>query len=352
MLGEHVCGAVQGCLRWRRCGANIRPAMRALTNDDLEPHAFPQRMQNKPVDRLPPLNLLASFEAAARHLSFTRAAAERFVTQSAMSRQMRALEEELGVALFSRQHRALALTADGQRLLTACTAALGTLRGAVRDIRAPNRREVLALTTTPGFAALWLIPRLTAFTRAHPGIDVRLDATLENRTLGDDGFDLAIRYAKVAGAGTGVQLFNESMLPVCSPRLAAELALPLKRPADLAGHTLLHIVMDSDVGGLPMEWQAWFGSWGLAELQPAALLSFTSYAEAIAAAVAGQGVALGRRPLVDALLAGGQLLSPFEGELASPRAYQLMVAPAARARPAVRAFEQWLLAQAAAATSG
>jgi LysR family transcriptional regulator, glycine cleavage system transcriptional activator len=309
-------------------------------------------MQNKPVDRLPPLDLLAAFEAAARHLSFTRAAAERFVTQSAMSRQMRALEDELGVALFTRQHRALALTADGQRLLTACTAALGTLRGAMRDIRAPNRREVLALTTTPGFAALWLIPRLTAFTRAHPGIDVRLDATLDNRDLGAEGFDLAIRYAKVAGSGSGVKLFVESMLPVCSPRLTTELALPLKQPADLARHTLLHIAMDSDLGGLPMEWQAWFGSWGLPELQPAALLSFTSYAEAIAAAVAGQGVALGRRPLVDGLLAAGQLVTPFEGETASPRAYQLMVDPASRARPAVRAFEQWLLAQASQRGTG
>lgn len=304
-------------------------------------------MQNKPADRLPPLDLLVAFEAAARHLSFTRAAEERFVTQSAMSRQMRALEDELGVALFTRGHRTLALTADGQRLLAACGSALGTLRGAVREIRAPQRREVLGLTTTPGFAALWLIPRLTAFTRAHPGIDVRLDATLENRTLGAEGFDLAIRYAKVHGVPGGMNLFAESMLPVCSPRLAAELALPLRRPADLARHTLLHTAMDSDVGGLPMEWQPWFAAWGLAELQPAALLSFTSYAEAIAAAVAGQGVALGRRPLVDALLAGGQLVTPFAGELASPRAYQLIVAPAARARPAVRAFEQWLLAQAA-----
>jgi DNA-binding transcriptional LysR family regulator len=302
----------------------------------------------KPIDKLPPLDLVASFEAAARHLSFTKAAAERFVTQSAMSRQIRALEDELGVALFTRQHRTLVLTPDGQRLLAACTSALATLRGAVRDIRAPNRREVLALTTTPGFAALWLIPRLTAFTRAHPGIDVRLDATLDNRDLAAEGFDLAIRYAKVASLGAGTKLFEEAMVPVCSPRLVAELALPLREPADLAHHTLLHIAMDSDAGGLPMEWQAWFGAWGLPELQPAAMLSFTSYAEAITAAVAGQGVALGRRPLVDALLASGQLVTPFEGETASPRAYQLIVDPASRARPAVRAFEQWLLAQASA----
>ena len=302
----------------------------------------------KPVDRLPPLDLIASFEAAARHLSFTKAAAERFVTQSAMSRQMRTLEDELGVALFTRQHRALVLTADGQRLLAACTIALAGLRGAVRDIRAPNRREVLALTTTPGFAALWLIPRLTAFTRAHPGIDVRLDATLENRNLAAEGFDLAIRYAKVGSMGGGAKLFDEAMQPVCSPRLVAELALPLREPADLAHHTLLHLAMDNDASGMPVEWEAWLTAWGLADLRPAAQLSFTSYAEAITAALAGQGVALGRRPLVDALLASGQLVTPFAAQTASARAYQLIVDPASRARPAVRAFEQWLLQQAAA----
>src|SRR5437868_3528708 len=180
----------------------------------------------KPFDKLPPLDLVLSFETAARHLSFTKAAAERFVTQSAMSRQMRALEDELGVALFTRQHRALMLTADGQRLLAACTTALATLRGAVKDIRAPNRREVLALTTTPGFAALWLIPRLTAFTRAHPGIDVRLDATFERRNLSADGFDLAIRYVPTGGAGRA--LFDEAMQPVCSPRLLRRGGPPLE----------------------------------------------------------------------------------------------------------------------------
>jgi len=306
-------------------------------------------MQNKPLDKLPPLDLLASFEAAARHLSFTRAAAERFVTQSAMSRQIRALEDALGVALFSRHHRALVLTADGQRLLTACTTALGTLRGAVRDIRTPNRREVLALTTTPGFAALWLIPRLTAFTRAHPGIDVRLDATFEYRNLAADGFDLAVRYGKVGQVPGGRHLFGEALLPVCSPRLVKETAHPLREPADLARHALLHMELDHDVGGLPMEWEPWLAAMNLADLQPAARLSFTNYAEAIAAAVAGHGVAMGRRPLVDALLAGGQLVAPFAGEAASARGYYVVTDPAARARPAVRALEQWLLDQAGTA---
>ncbi|MET0518266.1 MAG: LysR substrate-binding domain-containing protein, partial [Burkholderiaceae bacterium] len=300
-------------------------------------------MQTKPLDRLPPLELLASFEAAARHLSFTRAAAERFVTQSAMSRQMRALEEDLGVVLFTRRHRALALTAEGQRLFSACIGALGALRVAAREIRAPHEREALSLTTTPGFASLWLIPRLTAFTRAHPGIDVRLDATLGNRNLAADGFDLAVRYGRLGSSGGGRKLFDDLMQPVCSPGLLSELALPLRAPADLGHHTWLHLAMDDDSGAMPSEWEPWLNAWNLAGLRPRARLSFTSYAEAIAAAVAGQGVALGRRPLVDALLAGGQLVAPFEAPVASARAYQLIVDPASRARPAVQAFEDWLL---------
>lgn len=314
------------------------------TNDVSEAFAFRQLMQDKPLDHLPPLPLLAAFEAAARHLSFTQAAAERFVTQSAMSRQIRALEEALGVPLFERRHRALVLTEDGQRLYAACSAALNSLRVAVRTVREPHQRQVLALTTTPGFASLWLIPRLTAFTRAHPGIDVRLDAGLSNRNLASEGFDLAIRYSPVGG-GQGQQLFAESMLPVCSPRLVGELGLPLREPADLARHTLLHLAMDGDSAGMPAEWEPWLNAWGLSDLRPAARLSFSSYAEAIAAAVAGQGVALGRRPLVDALLASGQLITPFDAGIASARAYRLLIDPAARSRPAVKAFAEWLLAQ-------
>lgn len=318
------------------------------TNDDLEGFAFRQIMSTKPIDRLPPLQLLAAFEAAARHLSFTQAAAERFITQSAMSRQIRALEDELGVTLFERRHRALALTEDGQRLYSACSAALNTLRVAVRTVREPHQRQVLALTTTPGFASLWLIPRLTGFTRAHPGIDVRLDAGLGNRNLASEGFDLAIRYSPV-GAAQGQQLFAEAMVPVCSPRLVGELGLPLREPRDLARHTLLHLAMDGDSTGMPAEWEPWLSAWGLVDLRPAARLSFSSYSEAIAAAIAGQGVALGRRPLVDALLASGQLVTPFDADIASARAYRLIVDPAAKSRPAVKAFERWLLQQCAAA---
>jgi DNA-binding transcriptional LysR family regulator len=297
----------------------------------------------KPHDRLPPLDLLAAFEAAARHLSFTRAGAERFITQSAMSRQIQALEDDLGVPLFRRHHRRLSLTEHGVRLHATCTAVLAQLRATVTEIRAPARREVLSLTTTPGFAALWLIPRLPAFTRAHPGVDVRLDASFERRDLRGEGFDIAVRYVPV-GRERVEPLFPESLQPVCSPRLMRS-GPPLKTPADLQQHTLLQF--SETGGGMPVEWEPWLQAVGLQDLQPAARLSFSSYGDVIAAAVAGQGVALGRRPLVDRLLRSRHLVAPFKDAPASSRAYYVIVEPGARTRPAVAALERWLREEAA-----
>jgi LysR family transcriptional regulator, glycine cleavage system transcriptional activator len=302
-------------------------------------------MRTQDAPRLPPLDLLVAFEAAARHLSFTRAGAERFVTQSAMSRQIRALEDELGVPLFERRHRALALTADGQRLYAACSAMLAQLRTAVAEIRAPARRQVLALTTTPGLASLWLIPRLARFTRAHPEVDVRLDATFDKRHLAADGFDIAIRYG-AAGSDIGTPLFAETMQPVCSPALLLT-GPPLAEPPDLAQHTLLQHEMGLRAGA-PVDWDTWLQAVGLPGLEPAARVSFSGYGEVVAAAVAGQGVGLGRRPLIDDLLGRGQLVTPFADRATSARAYFVVVEPSARHRPAVRALERWLLDEAAA----
>lgn len=294
--------------------------------------------------RLPPLDLLASFEAAARHLSFTKAGAERFITQSAMSRQIQALEGELGVPLFRRRHRALELTDDGRRLLATCTTVLQQLRDTVAGLRAPGQRQVLALSTTPGLAALWLIPRLPQFTQAHPGIDVRLDASLETRKLRDEGFDLVIRYAGTAHP-EGELLFGESMSPVCSPKLLKQ-GPPLATPHDLTRHTMLQLAPEPH-GGMPVEWDLWLQSVGAAGLQPAASLSFTGYDAAIAAALAGQGVALGRRPLIDALLRSRKLVAPFKDTMLMPRAYYLIVEPGAAQRPAVQALVAWLRTEAA-----
>lgn len=299
-------------------------------------------MHRKPA-RLPPLDLFAAFESAAKHLSFTKAGEELFVTQSAISRQIKALEDELGVALFLRRHRALALTDDGRRLYETCTGMLARLRSTVAQIRTPVSRQALALTTTPGIASLWLIPRLTLFTTAHPDIDVRIDATLRRRDLKADGFDLAIRYART-GSPIGTPLGGESMQPVCSPQLIRNKTRPLTTPADLCRHTLLQVVIPPGTD-MPLEWDPWLQAVGLAELQPAATLSFSNYDEAITAALAGHGVALGRRPLIDSLLRSRKLVAPFKQRIASPRAYFLQIAPDARTKPAAQAFERWLLEQ-------
>jgi DNA-binding transcriptional LysR family regulator len=296
------------------------------------------------IDRLPPLDLLLAFEAAARHLSFTRAAAERFVTQSAVSRQIRALEDDLGVALFARQHRSLVLTPAGEKLLLACQNMLAQMRRTVAGIRAPAAREVLAISTTPSFASLWLIPRLRGFTQANPQVDVRLDASYEVRDLRADGFDLAVRYQR-ADAGDGVALFRESMLPVCAPLLIRGKP-PLKTPRDLHAHTLLQ--MEGTPGsGMPMEWESWLSANGVPDLQPRSVLTFSSYNEVVAAALAGQGVALGRRPLIDALLRQRKLAAPFGDARQTAKAYFVLTDPASRARPSVRALADWMGAEAA-----
>jgi DNA-binding transcriptional LysR family regulator len=299
----------------------------------------------KDPSRLPPLDLLATFDSASRHLSFTKAAAERFVTQSAVSRQIRALEDDLGVPLFTRRHRSLALTDDGARLHEAVTRALSEVRAVVSRIRSPKRRDVISLTTTPGLASLWLIPRLAGFLRDNPGSDVRIDASLERRDLRGEGFDVALRYAR-AGSVDGVQLFREVTAPVCSPALARDRARPLRTPADLRHHTLLQVAVPAG-SAVPLEWAPWLQAVGLGDLEPAATLTFNNYDDAIAAAIEGQGVALGRRPLVDRLLRTRQLVEPFRRDpVASERAYFLVVSTEARNRPAVQNLAEWLVERA------
>lgn len=295
-----------------------------------------------PNQRLPSLDRLLVFDAAARQLSFTRAAGELFLTQSAVSRQVAALEAEIGVPLFVRRHRALDLTDDGRRLALAVDEALQGLRATVAQIRAPHGREVLTITTTPGLASLWLIPRLAGFTAAHPGVDVRIDASHDLRSLASEGFDIAIRYGR-SGALEGTPLFDEVVVPVCAPALLRR--LPLKQPADLARHTLLQT--GSVTGqGMPAEWTSWLAAVDAAQVEPAALLTFNTYDTAIAAAVSGQGVVLGRRPIIDSLLKSRALVAPFKGLWSMERGYALVMSAAARRRPGAMALHDWLLAQA------
>jgi len=295
---------------------------------------------------MPALDLLVGFEAAARHLSFTKAGEELNLTQSAVSRQIKELEGQLGVSLFQRRHRALALTEPGQQFYAATAQVLTTMRAATERLRAQaGRRRPLAVTTTHSFAALWLIPRLAGFTRDHPGVDVRITADTRVQDLERDGLDIALRHGAASLAGPdAIRLFGEKVFPVCSPRLLKK--KPLEKPADLRNHVLLQY--DDPDGRHPwLHWKTWLEVERIADLRPAGTLSFSGYEQIIPAALAGHGVALGRSPLVKNLLDSGELVAPFKSHADPARAYFAIVAKSAAARPEVAAFVEWLKSEAA-----
>jgi DNA-binding transcriptional LysR family regulator len=293
---------------------------------------------------LPRLDLLRSFAVAARTLSFTRAGAELALTQSAVSRQIQQMEEGLGVALFERRYRALALTPAGETMYRAVQDCLERLRDATASVRAVTRHRQVAVTTTPGFASLWLIPRLARFSADHPQVDVRVSATNELLNLERAGIDVAVRFCAIA-QGMGRPLFEETVLPVCAPRLLQDPARPLRSPADLVHHTLL--VMEGHQGMAPMEdWAPWLQVMGLAGIRGTNQLHFSNYNDAVAAALAGQGVAVGRLPLAGALLQSGQLVAPFERSGHSQRGYFVAAGAQAQANPDAQDFIAWLHAEA------
>jgi LysR family transcriptional regulator, glycine cleavage system transcriptional activator len=295
---------------------------------------------------LPPLDLLRSFEAAARHLSFTRAAEELFLTQSAVSRQIQQVEASLGVTLFTRRHRALELTESGRLLQRTVVDCLERLRDVTSRLKATATLRQVSMTCTPGFASLWLIPRLARFTANHPAVDVRMSATLELLDLERGQIDLAIRFCPIRD-GDGPSLFEESLLPVCAPRLVTGRPHPLKKPADLVHHTLLAVDMPQGMA-LTVDWEPWIRVMGLAELRMKNTLRFTQYADAIAAAVAGQGVAIGRLPLLAELLKSRQLVAPFGSGVASQRGYYPVLSERGARNPDAQDFVNWLRSEAEA----
>jgi LysR family transcriptional regulator, glycine cleavage system transcriptional activator len=295
------------------------------------------------------LELLPAFEAAARTLSFTRAAQELFLTQSAISRQIQQLEAGLGTALFERRHRSLALTEAGRVMQRAVNDSLERLRDAAARVQARSRPRQVAITCTPGFASLWLIPRLARFTAAHPEVDVRISATIEMLDLVRSGIDVAVRFVP-SDAGRGPALFEEEVQPMCAPQLLAH-GRPLRQPADLAQHTLLAVDMPQGEA-LTVDWEPWFQVMGLQDVRMANTLRFTQYADAVAAAVAGQGVVIGRLPLLDELLRSGRLVAPFRGRAATRRGYFVTLSPQGVDNADAAEFVNWLLAEAEQARDG
>ncbi len=285
------------------------------------------------------LDLLHTFEAAARHLSFTLAGEELALSQPAVSRQIQQLEASLGTPLFERRHRSLELTEAGRVMLRAVDDSLERLRDAAARVRATQDSRQVGITCTPGFASFWLIPRLARFTAAHPGVDVRISATLSIVDLERGNIDLAVRFVPMA-RGQGPQLFEEAVQPMCSPALLRDPARPLRTPADLARHTLLTIEMQ---GAPPaVDWEPWMELMGLQEVRMAHTMRFTQYSEAVAAAVAGHGVVIGRLPLLADLVRQRKLVAPFRTPAASRRGYFLTLAPRGERNPDALAFMQWL----------
>jgi LysR family transcriptional regulator, glycine cleavage system transcriptional activator len=294
---------------------------------------------------LPSLDLLRGFEAAARNLSFTRAAEELFVTQSAVSRQVKTIEDHLGVALFARRHRALLLTEAGHDLYRATAQALRQLTDAATKIRERAGGRTLTVTATIGFASLWLIPRLTDFRSQRPGIDIRIAANNKMLDLERQGIEVAIRYCMPKAAPEGaIKLFGEVVLPVCSPKLVTR-AAPLAAPGDLRHHVLLHYERPDGVTPW-LSWTVWLETMQLPGLKPAGSLRFSQYDQTIQAAIDGQGVALGTSPLVRQLIRQGRLIAPLAKKFESSRAYYLVISAEAAGRPEVKDFAAWLVRQA------
>ena len=288
--------------------------------------------------RLPPLNSLRLFEAAGRHLSFKQAAAELHVTPSAVSHGIKSLEDWLGVALFARDHRSIALTAAGEAYLPRVQAALEQVARATEAV--PGRRPSgrLSISVAPSFGVRWLVPHLPRFNVRHPEIEVSLDTTQRQIDFPRDGIDLAIRMGRGDWPGvTANCLIAEELVPVCAPALAQSITSPAK----LAGQTLLHVVNVTE------DWEAWAQLAGLAEadIDFTAGPRFDNIDMALKAAAGGLGVALGRRPLADSDLAAGRLAMVLGPPRRAATGYWLLAAPESLSRPEVTAFRDWISAE-------
>ena len=296
--------------------------------------------------RLPPLNALRAFEAAARHLNFSRAADELSVTPGAVSQQIQNLEDYVGAALFKRTPKGLLLTDAAQTALPALREAFDRLAEAASLLTAAVDGRRLTLTAPPSFAAKWLVPRLKRFEEAYPQIDVWLSADMDIVDFASGEVDLAIRYGAGRYAGLEIQrLLNESVVPVDSPELLA--ANPLTDPADLARHTLLHDGSPNADESCP-DWSMWLAARGIKGVDGTRGPRFNQSSLVIEAAMGGRGVALAKGTLAQDDLDAGRLVAPLQIATAVDFAYYV-VHPKAKGRlPQVKAFVSWIIAEAAA----
>ena len=299
-----------------------------------------------PRQRTIGLSALRGFEASARRMSFTLAAAELNLTQSSISRQVAELERQIGAALFARQTRSLALTAAGHRLFQAAQQALKQVDRAVEDIRGPRNAARVTITTYASFASLWLVPRLAMFQREHPQIELRIDASDRFIDIDVEGVDVAVRWTRATSLPSGAApLHDEEVLPALSPFLLERSGVALKEPKDLFQLPLLELD-ESMPTSASSAWPRWFQFAGVRSAPPAPRLMFTFVDQSVQAAVRGQGVVLTRTPFVDELVASGDLIAPFP-KLRMPTGYQyaLIVNANTRDTPHVAAFCNWIRAE-------
>jgi DNA-binding transcriptional LysR family regulator len=285
------------------------------------------------------LNLLKGFEAAARHLSFTRAAHELSLTQSAVSREVKTLEEQLGQRLFNRASRGLRLTDAGQALCRAVGEALTLIDNATDRLARSGGGETLSITTSVPLASVWLAPTLLRFTSTHPTVDVRSVATNDSLDLDRERIDVAIRWAPPGSSVLGGEpLFDVKMFPICSPALARDRKRPLRRPADLARHVMLDLDFTGTRGPWS-DWKPWLEAMKLGDLKPAGVLRFSHYDHVVQAAINGSGVAIGRTPHNARHLREHLLVAPFGREaVLGWGTYYVVTAPRSAERPLVREF--------------
>ncbi len=290
--------------------------------------------------RLPSLNGLRAFEAAARHLSFTLAASELNVTQTAISHQIRRLEEELGIRLFVRQNRALALTPEARDYLPGVRAAFNDLRLATDRLLRKDDDKVLTVSTLASLAAKWLLPRLTDFQEQHPGIDVRITTSTSLVDFQRDNVDAAIRYGRGQWPGLRADwLMADELFPVCSPSLLRG-DKPLRQPEDLKGYPLLHTSnANSD------DWRLWLTAAGLpGDIARQPGITVDMIFMTIQAAIDGIGVAMGRTSYVQDDIAKGRLVVPFKIALPADAGFYLVAPEGRREAPKLAAFREWMIA--------
>lgn len=291
---------------------------------------------------------LRAFEAVARHLNFRAAAEEMALTQSAVSRQIQSLEEEVGVGLFLRHTRAVELTGAGAQLLLAVQQSLPRIDGAVRQIRQNAGRKSVSLTTFASFASMWLIPRLEAFQRDNPEIDIRIDASDVALDMDIADVDIALRYGPREHMPAGaLRLFGETITPVASPWLIKSNPA-IKAPTDIARFTLIEA---GDAHRTHLEWltwRRWFEVNEMPRAQPRRWLYFNYAYQMVQAALTGQGLVLARSSLIAESLANGDLIEVLpQHRMDSPMAYWLITGPRSASRPEIQAFCEWLQGQAA-----